>query len=131
MQPQQPQAQGWQHSAYGGQPPQPYGQPVPGLAGPVADVGLTGSIPCPTCGTPLSSDSQGAYAGRMVGGLVGWMLVKAIQSNYYCSVHGQIPVHMLPPQHQSAIRKRKTMLVVGAVLLLVVVFVLIDISNAL
>lgn len=139
---QPPQAYGQPGQPYGqppqaayGQPPMPgYGAPPPGgfgaagpqqpmmHAAPAADVGIFGRLPCPHCGLPTSSHAgSGGSAARVAGGLVGWLIVSAFLTKYYCTAHGEIPNERFPPAHQSAITTRKIMKAGGGVLLLVVV----------
>ncbi|MCZ7686780.1 MAG: hypothetical protein M5U28_51755 [Sandaracinaceae bacterium] len=78
-------------------------------------VGLFEAMPCPHCGTSMrSSAGHGATAGRMIGGLVGWMIISAIASQYYCPTHGEVPKSALPPEHQSLVTMRRLMMVGGA-----------------
>lgn len=78
-------------------------------------VGLFEAMPCPHCGAGMrSSAGHGATAGRMVGGLVGWMIISAIASQYYCPTHGEVPKSALPPEHQSLVTTRRLMMVGGA-----------------
>ena len=111
---------------------QAYGQPAPHvMSGPaVADAGLFGKLPCPHCGMPTTSNSGGGgTAARMAGGLVGWLIVSAFTTKYYCTHHGEIPIVHFPPGHQSAISTRKATKIVGGVALLFVVFALMIVAS--
>ena len=89
---------------------------------PVKQVGFFDKIPCPHCGSPMhSSAGMGGTAGRMVGGLVGWLVVTALASEYHCPTHGQIPKTQLPPEHRSVATTRKILMLGGAASLLVLV----------
>ncbi len=106
---------------------QGYGQAAPHVMSgpPVANVGLFGKLPCPHCGTPTASNAGGGgQAARIAGGLVGWLIVSAFTTKYYCMHHGEIPIMHFPPGHQSAISTRKAAKIGGGVALFFVVFVL-------
>ncbi len=107
-------------------PPQPY-PPAGGAAygAPARKLGLFQAIPCPFCGAAMNSSSSGATAGRMVGGLVGWLVVMAFSSRYYCPTHGQVKTAQMPPEHQSMITLRRLMFGGGAAALLFVVLILV------
>ncbi len=110
---------GWQGPAAGVGGTVGFGAP----AAPPKDVGLFDNIPCPHCGSPMTSSAgAGGVAGRMVGGLVGWLVVTALASEYYCHAHGQVPKSALPPAHQSVVTTRKIAMLGGAAALLVMVF---------
>jgi hypothetical protein len=69
-----------------------------------------------------STGMGGAVAGRMVGGLVGWMLVKAVASKYYCPSHGEIGTDRLPAEHRSVVTTRRLLMGGGAAAILFLVF---------
>jgi hypothetical protein len=71
------------------------------------------------------------YGGRVVGGLVGWMVMKAIASDYYCGTHGLVHKRDLPHEHQSVVTTRKIILLLGAGALLVFVVGLVCLIGAL
>lgn len=58
----------------------------------------------------------------MVGGVVGWMIVSAIASKYYCPQHGEVPTNALPAEHRSTVTLRRAMMIGGALGLLALVF---------
>ncbi len=99
---------------------------------PARKVGLFEAMPCPHCGASMrSSAGHGGTAGRMVGGLVGWLLVSAIVSKYYCPTHGEVPKSALPREHQSLVTMRKLMMVGGAGALFLFAVCLICVASAL
>jgi hypothetical protein len=65
---------------------------------------------------------MGGTAGRMVGGLVGWLVVSALASEYHCATHGHVPKDQLPSEHRSIVTTRKILMLGGAASLLVLVF---------
>ncbi len=98
-----------------GAAPGAFGSQPGGAMMPPRKVGLFEAMPCPQCGAGMrSSAGHGATAGRMVGGLVGWMIISAIASQYYCPTHGEVPKSALPPEHQSLVTMRRLMMVGGA-----------------
>jgi len=72
----------------------------------------------------MSSAGGTGTAARIAGGLVGWLIVTAFTTKYYCAQHGEIPTPHFPPAHQSAIGTRKAAKIGGGVALLFVVFAL-------
>ncbi len=104
-------------------------QPAPPVA---RKIGFFESIPCPHCGMGMRSHAGwGAVAGRMAGGLVGWLVVSALASSYYCGQHGEIAKAHLPAEHQSLVMTRRVLMVGGAGALLLFVFGLICLSGLL
>ncbi len=111
---------------------QGYGQAAPHVMSgpPVADVGLFRTLPCPHCGMPTTSNAgDGGQAARMAGGLVGWLIVSAFTTKYFCRQHGEILIVHFPPGHQSSISTRKAAKIGGGVALLFVVFALMIASS--
>lgn len=104
------------------------GTVMPGAMGPVQKVGIFGSLPCPYCGSPCTSHASGAYAGRFVGGLVGWLVVSAFMTKHYCGSHGEITKAQFPPEHQSNLTTRMLIKLGIAGAVLAVVFMLIIIG---
>lgn len=68
-----------------------------------------------------SSAGYGGSAGRVFGGLVGWLLITAIASKYYCPQHGEVPTDALPSEHRSTVMIRRVLMGGGAVSLLFLV----------
>jgi hypothetical protein len=116
---------------------QPYPHLAPHMMMPqgaqgAADVGIFGKLPCPHCGMPTRSSAGGSgTAARMAGGLVGWLIVSAFMTKYYCMHHGEIPPQHFPPAHQSAISTRKLLKIGGGVALFMFVIVLMALSSLL
>jgi len=101
------------------------------MPGSVENIGVFGKVPCPTCGAPTSSHATGARAGQYVGGLVGWLVVRAFMGAYYCPSHGKIPLSALPPQHRNMVYLRKGLTIGGAFALFIFVIVLVFVMSAL
>ncbi len=121
---------GAQPGAFGSQPGG-FGPPQP-AAPPARKLGIFDSVPCPHCGSAMrSSAGYGASAGRVFGGLVGWLLITAIASKYYCPQHGEVPTDARPADHRSTVTMRRVLMGGGALSLLVLVFGCIIFSAAL
>jgi len=68
--------------------------------------------------------------GFYAGGLVGYLLIRALSTKHYCPTHGEVPKAALAPEHQRVLTMRKGLMIGGASLVLVLLFGLIGFGRS-